>query len=96
MKWITWKAWQQYVNTKTNKQKFGGFDPPAEVMSEVMPEVQVMSAETAFFSEVKWSEVFFIIVSCIASIYFNQYPTPFRMYRVALLVTDQPFANSTH
>ena len=38
-------AWPQYVNTKTNKQKFYGFDLAAEVMLEVMPEV--MSAETA-------------------------------------------------
>ena len=34
----------QYVNTETNKQKSCGFEPVAEVMSEVMP--QVMSAET--------------------------------------------------
>ena len=57
MKWIPWKAWPQYVNTKTNKQKSCVFDPTAEVMLEVMPEV--MSAETAL---IKWSEDFFIIV----------------------------------
>ena len=65
MKWITWKAWPQYVNTKTNKQKSCGFDPAAEVMLEVMPEV--MSAETAL---IKWSEVFFIIV------YYKLYRVP--------------------
>ena len=47
----------QNVNTETNKQKYCGFGPRAEVMSEVMPEV--MSAENALN---KWSEVFFIIV----------------------------------
>ena len=45
MKWITRKAWPQCVNNETNKQKSCGFDPAAEVMLEVMPEV--MSAETA-------------------------------------------------
>ena len=56
MKWITWKAWPQYVNTKKKHNKSCGFDPAAEVMLGVMPEV--MSAKTAL---IKWTEVFFII-----------------------------------
>ena len=44
-KWILGQAGPQNVNTETNKQKYCGFGPTAEVMSEVMPEV--MSAETA-------------------------------------------------
>ena len=57
MKWILWQAWQQYINTKTNKLKSCGFRPTAEVILEVMPEV--MSAETALM---KLSEVLIIIV----------------------------------
>jgi hypothetical protein len=66
MKWITWKAWPQYVNTKTNKQKSSVFDPVAEVTLEVMP--KVMSAETTL---IKWSEVFFIIVYYDQKAYFK-------------------------